>query len=108
MKINSFILFVTFLAIIPLVATSNVKATDTIKLKPTENHHIVELNSNQPYVAGYHVNTPDLDTYEGFTRQLLPLAFLQEARAIFHLLVGLEGACLLKVRKARRRAGERM
>jgi hypothetical protein len=37
------------------------KSTDAFELTPTETNHVVELNSNQPYVAGFHVNAPDLD-----------------------------------------------
>lgn len=61
LKINNFILLAIFLLVIQLVAFSNVKAA-SIEVVPTENHHVVELNSNQPYVAGFHVNTPDLNT----------------------------------------------
>lgn len=41
---------------------SNAEAADTVELTSTENHHVIELNSDQPYVAGFHVNTLDLDT----------------------------------------------
>lgn len=61
-RLTSLILLVAFLLIIKLVAVSNVMAADAVELTPTENHHITELNSNQPYVAGFHVNTPDLNT----------------------------------------------
>ncbi|MDH5449311.1 MAG: hypothetical protein OEX77_00220 [Candidatus Bathyarchaeota archaeon] len=68
MKISSFVLLVISLAIILLIAPSDVKAVETIKLIPTDNHHIMELNSNQPYVAGFDVYTPDLETFKGATR----------------------------------------
>ena len=59
---------------IPLFA-SGVRAIDTIELTPTENHHIIELNSDQPYVAGYHVNTPDLETREGVYATAITVSF---------------------------------
>jgi len=66
---------VTFLIIIPLVAASSVKANDTIELTPMENHHVIELNSNQPYVAGYHVKTPDLETRETVRATAITISF---------------------------------
>ena len=75
MKISSPILLVTFLATIPLVAASGTKATDTIELIPMENHHVIELNSNQPYVAGFHVNTPDLETWEAVSATAITVSF---------------------------------
>jgi len=43
---------------------SGASAADEITTIPTDEHHVVELNSNQPYVAGFHVNTRDLCTRE--------------------------------------------
>lgn len=39
------------------------KAVDSVSIKPTDNHHIIRLNSDQPYVAGFQVNTDNLNTY---------------------------------------------
>lgn len=75
MKINSLILLIAFLAVIPLVAALRVEATETIELAPTEIHHVIELNSNQPYVAGYHVNTPDLETRETVLATAITVSF---------------------------------
>lgn len=75
MKSKSFILLLAFLVISQLLAASSVKATDTIELTPTEIHHVMELNSNQPYVAGYHVNTPDLHTFEGVNATAITVSF---------------------------------
>jgi len=74
LKIIRFILLVVILAIIPWVA-SGVKATNTIELLPTEDHHVMELNSNQPYVAGFHVNTPDLETRETVLATAITVSF---------------------------------
>ena len=52
------------LSIILPVGFRNVAATDITMLTPTGAHHIIELNSNQPYVAGYHVETRNLYTRE--------------------------------------------
>jgi hypothetical protein len=62
---NSILLIIVLLIIMPLNGLSNVKANALIDLSPTENHYITRLNSNQPYVAGYQVITPDLYTFEG-------------------------------------------
>ncbi len=76
MKISSLILLGTLLAIIPLVPACNLKAAaETIELVPTEDHHVMELNSNQPYVAGYHVNTPDLEIRERVLATVVTVSF---------------------------------
>lgn len=56
-------------------AATSAKATDAIKLTPTDNHHLIELNSNQPYVAGFHVNTPDLETRERVFATAITVSF---------------------------------
>jgi hypothetical protein len=66
---------VTLLVIMPLVVTSETKAVQGVELTQTENHHIVELNSNQPYVAGYHVDTPDLYTRERVQATAITVSF---------------------------------
>jgi len=58
------VLVVTLLSTSLLAITSQTKAADAFELIETENHHIAGLNSSQPYVAGFHVNTPDLETRE--------------------------------------------
>ena len=65
------ILFIGLLVITSLTIVSNCKAEDIVEVTPTENHHVTELNSNQPYVAGFHVNTPDLNT---ITRRVVATA----------------------------------
>ena len=62
LRTNMLILFIGLLVITSLTIVSNCKAEDIVEVTPTENHHVTELNSNQPYVAGFHVNTPDLNT----------------------------------------------
>jgi hypothetical protein len=52
-----------------------VKAAEAIELTPTESHHVAELDSNQPYVAGYHVNTPDLYTRERVSATAVTVSF---------------------------------
>jgi hypothetical protein len=61
---------------IALMEVPGAKSADTLELTPTENHHIVELNSNQPYVAGFHVNTPDLNNItRGSTATAITISF---------------------------------
>jgi hypothetical protein len=42
-----------------LIVSSHAETEQPAELTPTGNHHVAKLNSNQPYVAGYHVNTHD-------------------------------------------------
>jgi len=72
---RSHALLVTFLMILLLVVIHETRAAEEIELTQTENHHIVELNSNQPYVAGYHVNTPDLYTRERVQATAITVSF---------------------------------
>ena len=58
-----------------LTATSSASAADVINLTPSEKHHIAGLNSNQPYVAGYHVETPDLYTRERVDATAITVSF---------------------------------
>jgi len=83
LKTTSFLLLVALLAIIPLIANSDVEATDTIELTATDTHHVAELNSDQPYVAGYHVNTPDLYTREGVEATAVTVSFPSTDPAYF-------------------------
>jgi hypothetical protein len=39
------------------------KAADPVRLVSTDNHHLVEISSDQPYVAGFHVLSDDFRTY---------------------------------------------
>ncbi len=55
-----------FALVILIFSSMNVsfaKVVDSFNIEPTENHHIIRLNSDQPYVAGFQVNTDDLNTY---------------------------------------------
>ncbi len=44
---------------IVLTVASHARIEQLIELTPTETNHVARLNSYQPYVAGYHVNTYD-------------------------------------------------
>jgi hypothetical protein len=48
--------------LITLLFTGTATADNGIHIHPSEEQHVIELNSNQPYVAGFHVNTEDLRT----------------------------------------------
>jgi hypothetical protein len=75
LKLRDSILLLTLLTVIPLLAVSCAHASDTIELTATENHHVIELNSDQPYVAGYHVDTPNLYTLEGVNATSVTVSF---------------------------------
>ncbi len=72
---GSVILLMILLAAVPLAAAASACAADAVTLTPTENHHIIELNSNQPYVAGYHVDTRDLYTRERVDATSIAVSF---------------------------------
>jgi len=63
------------LAIIPSVLSQTVRGAGSIELTLTEDHHVARLNSNQPYVAGYHVNTVDLHTRERVQATAITVSF---------------------------------
>jgi len=48
---------------------------DNLQLMPTETHHVAQLNSNQPYVAGYDALTPDLHTMKPVSAVLITVSF---------------------------------
>jgi hypothetical protein len=62
-------------AIAALTAASEVGYSSNLQLIAVENHHIIELNSDQPYVAGYHVNTKDLGTRENVNATAVTVSF---------------------------------
>jgi len=43
--------------------TASAREDRSFSLTETENHHVAELNSDQPYVAGCCVTSEDLETY---------------------------------------------
>jgi hypothetical protein len=51
------------------------EAADAFELLSTASHHVAELNSNQPYVAGFHVNTPDLEKRERVSATAITVSF---------------------------------
>jgi len=69
------VLLVTLLSMSLLAIASRTEATDAFELIETENHHIARLNSSQPYVAGFHVNTPDLETRECVLATAITVSF---------------------------------
>jgi hypothetical protein len=59
----------------PVTAKSDAFEANTVELTPSENNHVAELNSNQPYVAGYHVETSDLYTRERVNATAITVSF---------------------------------
>jgi hypothetical protein len=51
------------------------EAADAFELLPTASHHVAELNSNQPYVAGFQVGTPDLEKRERVSATAITVSF---------------------------------
>lgn len=52
------------------------KTPSSLNLTPTENHHIAELNSNQPYVAGYAAVSPDLSRLKAISAATINVSFM--------------------------------
>ncbi len=75
MKVGSAILIVILFMVVSLAASSSVRGAEPITLTQTEDHHVAELDSNQPYVAGYHVNTIDLFTREQVSATTITVSF---------------------------------
>ena len=69
------LLLMILLVIVPVAAMSDASAADAVELTPSENHHVAGLNSNQPYVAGYHVETSDLYTRERVNATAITVSF---------------------------------
>jgi len=63
LKTKTLVLLVVLLLVISSMTIRRVAGSVSVELSPTENHHIVKLNSDQPYVAGYHVNAKNLSVY---------------------------------------------
>jgi hypothetical protein len=63
LRSSNIIPLIILMSIILLAGFRNV-AAEAVEFTPTETHHVIELNSNQPYVAGYHVDTRNLYTRE--------------------------------------------
>ncbi len=75
LKLQCLILLTVLSAAVPLAAIASACVANAVTLTPTENHHIAELSSNQPYVAGYHVDTPDLYTRERVDATAITVTF---------------------------------
>jgi len=58
-----------------MTSMSDASAADLVELTPSENHHVAELNSDQPYVAGYHVEASDLYTRERVNATAITVSF---------------------------------
>jgi hypothetical protein len=69
------LMLVILSVVVPLTATADASAPDVVELTPSENHHVAGLNSDQPYVAGYHVETPDLYTRERVNATAITASF---------------------------------
>lgn len=75
MKSKRAVILLPLLMVILLAVASRAGNAQTVELTPTENHHIAELNSDQPYVAGYHVNTKDLYSRERVQATAITVCF---------------------------------
>ena len=51
------------------------RAADPVRLVPVDNHHLVEISSDQPYVAGFHVLSDDFRTYRMIDGATATVAF---------------------------------
>lgn len=76
MKPTALSLLFSVLLVLVLTAVFEAQAEpSSLELTPIETHHIAELNSNQPYVAGYDVITPDLLTLKPVSAVTITVCF---------------------------------
>ena len=56
-------------------AVSEAKCSGSFQLSPTSQHHVAGLNSNMPYVAGFHVVADDLSVLENVNATAVTVSF---------------------------------
>lgn len=61
--------------IVSSLAVSQVEGFDLSELNPTSEHHVARLNSNMPYVAGFHVIADDLSLRETVNATAVTISF---------------------------------
>jgi hypothetical protein len=61
--------------IVSAQAVSRVECLDSFELSPTSEHHVAGLNSNMPYVAGFHVVADDLSVLENVNATAVTVSF---------------------------------
>jgi hypothetical protein len=84
LKLNVSFFLLTILIAYTFAAVSEAQATtEPFRLTPTEKHHIVRLNSNQPYIAGYDVITPNLFTMQPASAIAITVCFMSADPAHF-------------------------
>jgi hypothetical protein len=70
------IIVAVFLLAWSLTAISSTKSVASVELIAVENHHIIELNSDQPYVGAFHVNADDLSIRENVEATAVTVSIL--------------------------------
>lgn len=83
MKTKASLLLLTLLIMALSVTVFKAEGSSTLELTPTETNHVIELNSNQPYVAGFHVNTEDLSTREVVNATAITVSFPSTDPSLF-------------------------
>lgn len=77
MRIIWVVAFVALLLVMQTALIADVSGYDnSFTIEEIGNHHTVRLNSNQPYLAGFHVNTDDLNTYGTIDGTAVTVSFL--------------------------------
>jgi len=74
LKLRSFTLPFLFF-ILCTFPTSIAKSSDSFQITPTTEHHVAALNSNLPYVAGFHVIAEDLSLRENVNATEVTVSF---------------------------------
>jgi hypothetical protein len=59
------------------------QAADSVCLVPVDNHHLVEISSDQPYIAGFHVLSDDFRTYKMIDGATATVAFPSTNATLF-------------------------
>jgi hypothetical protein len=75
LKTKTPVLPVVLLLVISSITIGRAAGSVSFELSPTENHHVMKLNSDQPYVAGYHVNAKNLSVYGTILATAITVSF---------------------------------
>jgi hypothetical protein len=70
------LLLSVFMVIILVQVCTAQNTPSSLNLTPVEAHHVAELNSNQPYVAGYAAISPDLSRLKAISAATINVSFM--------------------------------
>ncbi len=102
-SVSIFLLAMLTIIVFRWSGVSKAEVSNDLELRIIENHHIVKLGSDQPYVAGYHVNTKDLSTRENVDSTAVTVSFPSTNAGFFPLGSWLAGGMFVQAQDSRYR-----